>query len=106
MRGINKVMMLGVISFPEIPEDARIDGHLRFDIGVLRPTKDGGETIITVPCLASGRLAEILSNYTVPDVTMLYLEGWLRPFGPEMVVSADTIQLLKVGRKDIITGEE
>lgn len=104
MRGINKVILLGVISFPEIPESARIDGHLRFNVGVLRPTKDGGETITTVPCLASGRLAEVLCDYTVPDVTMLYLEGWLRPLGPEMVVSVDTIQLLKMGR-EILTEE-
>lgn len=105
MRGINKVMLLGVISFPEIPDNAKIDGYLRFNIGVLRPTEDGGETIITVPCLASGKLAEVLRDYTVPNVTVLYLEGYLRPFGPEMVVSVDTIQLLKAGRKDIITEE-
>ena len=99
MRGINKVILMGIASFPAGPEKYPAAGYLRFDVGVLQKTVDGGEVINTIHCLASGRLAEVLQEYVVADVTMLYLEGSLRPFGTEMVVGVDTIQILKPGQR-------
>jgi len=98
MRGINKVILMGLVSFPEGQEKYPAAGYLRFNVGVRRKTADGGEVVDLFPCLASGWLAEVLQEYTVADVTILYLEGSLCPFGAEwaeMVVGVDTIQILK-----------
>ena len=106
MLGINKVILLGVISFPASREKYPAAGYFRFTVGVLQKTVDGGEVINLFPCLANGRLAEVLQEYTVADVTMVYLEGSLRPFGPEMVVAVDTIQILKPGQWSRIHPEQ
>jgi len=100
---------MGIASFPAGPEKYPAAGYLRFDVGVLQKTVDGGEVINTIHCLASGRLAEVLQEYVVADVTMLYLEGSLRPIGSEwaeMVVGVDTIQILKPGQQSRIHTEQ
>ena len=97
MRSINKVILLGRLTFPPEDDVTKAEGYLRFDMSVFRPTADGRDVINTIPCLASGRLSEVIKqhgSYGAATPVSVYLEGHLRPFGAGMIVSVDTVQLL------------
>ena len=95
MRGINKVILLGNVVFPADPEKYPAAGYVRFDLAVTSATLDGGEVINQIPCLASGKLAEVINQFAT-EGRSIYLEGKLRPFKDILVVEIDTLQLLQV----------
>lgn len=98
MNGINKVTLMGAIGpMTHTVRDGQAEASFHITVSRCRPAKDGEqhEEQDRIPCVVSGRIAEILASY-VQQGRRVYCEGHIRISQRSDLYEAKYVQLAVV----------